>query len=83
MIVKSTGLDWKNEGDNGFVSDVIPYIKHGLAELEQHPEMYKQYEAPNGWGTIDGCKRFFRDILADWYVAQKKPYAHLMKFFIN
>ena len=35
MIVKSTGLDWKNEGDNGFVSDVIPYIKRCISSMKR------------------------------------------------
>jgi hypothetical protein len=66
MIVKSTGLEWKNEENNGLCKDVIPHITKGLAELINHPSRYKQYEAPNGWGTIDGCKRFFSQILQDW-----------------
>lgn len=66
MIVKSTGLEWKNEENNGLCKDVIPHIVIGLAELIAHPSRYRQYEAENGWGTIDGCKRFFHQILADW-----------------
>lgn len=66
MIVKSTGLEWKNEQNNGLCKDVIPYIANGYAELTKHPEKYKQYEAENGWGTVQGCKRFFRQILDDW-----------------
>ena len=66
MIVKSTGLEWKNEENNGLCKDVIPHIAKGLAELINHPSKYKQYEAPNGWGTLDGCKGFFKRILTDW-----------------
>ena len=66
MIVKSTGLEWKNEQNNGLCKDVIPYIANGYAELTKHPEKYKQYEAENGWGTVSGCKRFFRQILDGW-----------------
>lgn len=66
MIRKSTGLEWKNEENNGLCKDVIPYIRIGLLELVNHPSKYKQYEAPNGWGTVEGCKRFFRRILGDW-----------------
>lgn len=51
MIQKSTGLEWKNEEDNGLVKDVIPFIIHGLEELERFPDKYKQYESPNGWGN--------------------------------
>ena len=41
MIRKSTGLEWKNEEDNGLVKDVIPFIIHGLEELERFPNKYK------------------------------------------
>ena len=43
-----------------------PHIADGYAELTKHPEKYKQYEAENGWGTVSGCKRFFKQILDDW-----------------
>lgn len=66
IIVKSTGLEWKNEENNGFVKDVIPYIKRGLSELEYFPEKYKKYESPNGWGTIEGTKNFFKNIIISW-----------------
>lgn len=66
MIVKSTGLEWKNEEINGLCKDVIPHIIEGLKELMMYPGKYKQYEAENGWGTIEGCKRFFIQIIDDW-----------------
>ena len=66
MIRKATGLEWKNEENNGLVKDVIPSIAHGYEELSKHPEKYKKYEAENGWGTIEGTRRFFNQILVDW-----------------
>ena len=66
MIVKSTGLEWNNGENNGLCKDVVPHIADGLAELMKHPKKYKQYEAENGWGTIEGCKRFFTQIINDW-----------------
>ena len=66
MIVKSTGLKWENCENNGLCKDIIPYIAKGYAELTQHPEKYKQYESPNGWGTLHGCKQFFLRIMNDW-----------------
>ena len=66
MIRASTGLEWKNDADNGLVKDIIPCIMKGLEELEKYPEKYKKYEAPNGWGTVDGCKRFFVQCLKEW-----------------
>lgn len=66
MIVKSTGLEWKNAANNGLCKDVMPHIADGLAELMKYPKKYKQYEAENGWGTVEGCKRFFVRIIDDW-----------------
>lgn len=66
IIELSTGLPWLNEENNGLCKDIIPHIANGYAELTKHPEIYKQYEAENGWGTVQGCKKFFRQILDDW-----------------
>jgi hypothetical protein len=66
MIIKSTGLEWKNTKNNGLCKDVIPKIENGFWELTDYPEKYKQYESENGWGTIDGTKRFFQEILRSW-----------------
>ena len=66
MIVKSTGLEWKNEANNGLCKDVIPCIMKGFNELNEHPLKYKKYEAEDGWGTVDDCKEFFREIIRDW-----------------
>lgn len=72
MIRRSTGLEWKNEADNGLVKDIIPAIALGLAELERNRQKYKKYEAPNGWGTINGTIAFFRTILCDWEVLKNE-----------
>lgn len=66
MIIKSTGLEWRNEENNGLCKDIIPHIVDGLAELMEYPSKYKKYEAENGWGTIEGCKHFFARIINDW-----------------
>ena len=66
MIVKSTGLQWKNCENNGLCKDVIPFIEKGYKELTRYPEKYIQYEASNGWGTVESTKEFFKDILFAW-----------------
>lgn len=66
IIELSTGLPWINEANNGYVKDIIPHILKGYGELINHPEKYKEYEAPNGWGTVEGTKRFFKQIIDDW-----------------
>ena len=66
IIKLSTGLPWINEANNGLCKDVIPYIKKGLKELHKNGIKYKQYEAPNGWGTVGGTMRFFETIINEW-----------------
>lgn len=66
IIVRSTGLEWKNEANNGLCSEVMPHIYDGYAELGKHPSKYVQYEAENGWGTVKGTKHFFLEIIKDW-----------------
>lgn len=67
IIELSTGLPWENEANNGLVKDIIPRIEKGLHELVNYPHKYKQYESPNGWGTVDGTIHFFNRILKCWY----------------
>lgn len=85
MIVKSTGLDWKNEEDNGFCKDVIPKIQHGYLELSNKPKLYKQYESPNGWGTIEGTRGFFQNILNAWndLLLYEPEFVDIAKFWIQ
>ena len=66
MIVESTSLEWENEGNNGLCKDVLPHILDGMKELMKYPSKYKKYEASNGWGTIEDCKRFFANVLNAW-----------------
>ena len=66
MIMASTGLNWKNEQNNGLCIDIMPNILRGYYELTNRPEKYKQYESPNGWGTVLGCRSFFRALINDW-----------------
>lgn len=58
MIIKSTGLEWKNEENNGLCKDIIPHIVDGLSELVKYPNKYKKYEAENGWGQLKVVKDF-------------------------
>lgn len=68
IIKLSTGLEWKNEDNNGLVKDVIPKILKGRTELLTHPNKYKKYEASNGWGTVEGTIRFFDRIIEAWTI---------------
>lgn len=87
MIRKSTGLEWENEANNGLVKDIIPYIESGYAKLTQNPEAWKKYEAPNGWGTVNGCIHFFQRILESWEMFKSyyetRDFADIATFWIT
>lgn len=63
LIKQSSGWSIKNEENNGGVLPWIQMIEHGIAELVNRPERYKQYESPNGWGTVSGTLRFYKECL--------------------
>ena len=85
IIERSTGLPWNNEANNGLVKDVIPHIERGLHELVNYPYKYKEYESPNGWGTIDGTIHFFTRILESWraFVRYNEELADVVTFWIT
>lgn len=66
MIVKATGLEWHNCANNGLCIDIIPHIEKGYGELTKHPQKYKQFEASNGWGTVESTMQFFERIISAW-----------------
>ena len=64
-------MDWDYiQGEYYPLVDVLPKLKHGLAELTQFPEKYSQYEAKNGWGTLEGAVKcidsWIHEIEDDW-----------------
>ena len=63
LIKQSSGWEIKNCDSNGSIFEWANKIKKGIAELETSPEKYKQYESPNGWGTVEGTLSFYRDCL--------------------
>lgn len=85
IIVLSTGLPWKNEANNGLCSEVMPAIAKGLHELEANPKKYKPYEAENGWGTVEGTVRFFKQILRAWRELEREEpqLAQMATFWIG
>ena len=63
LIKQSSGWEIKNEDNNGPILPWMEQIRHGIAELEKRPGKYRKYEAPNGWGTISGTLRFYKDCM--------------------
>lgn len=85
IITKSTGLEWKNGQNNGLCSDVVKRIKEGLFELQINYNSYIKYESPNGWGTVRGTIRFFKEIIEAWddLIAEDEELAKIATFWIE
>lgn len=85
IIVKSTGLPWENCKNNGLCKDVIPQIIKGHQELIENGNAYKQYESPNGWGTVKDTIRFFARIIAAWedFLRWHEELADVVTFWVE
>lgn len=56
-------MDWDySQGVYYPMAEVLPKLKRGLAELTEHPEEYRRYNPPNGWGDLEGARK----CLANW-----------------
>ena len=45
-------------------AQLIPLLAAGLEKLEAHPEHYRQFDAPNGWGRYEHFVLWVREYLA-------------------
>jgi len=43
--------------------DIIQILEDGLHKLKLHPEKYKKYDSPNGWGKYEHFVPFVEDVL--------------------
>lgn len=56
MFVACMNWNYK-QGECYPMTEVLPKLRHGLEQLVEHPEKYRQYEPENGWGTLNGAIR--------------------------
>lgn len=83
MFVACMGWDYE-QGQWYNLKEVFPKILHGAAELTQHPGQYRQYNSPNGWGTVSSarecltsvCNKVAEIVSGDWSW-NKIPLEHL------
>lgn len=71
MFVACMDWDYK-QGEYYPMTEVLPKLRRGLRELEEHPGKYRQYEPENGWGTLGGAIDCFRSWIHEltednWY----------------
>lgn len=63
---------WWEVFHNKSAKDTLPLLETIIWEFENKPAEYKQYDAPNGWGTVGGVLERFKDMKE---VAEKFPSA--------
>ena len=66
IIVEFTELEWKNEENNGFCTDVIPKIRKGKRNLEVAIEKYDKSKSSYSLGDLRTVDNFLFEILDDW-----------------
>jgi hypothetical protein len=52
---------WRPD-EHGYLkaSHILPVLERGLVALESEPRRFKQYDAPNGWGTYEQFVQWLR-----------------------
>lgn len=50
-------------GEKVTAEQLIKPLQEGLEKLKANPEYYKQFNAPNGWGTYDDFIPFIERVL--------------------
>lgn len=57
-------MDWDFEqGEWYCVANVLPNIEQGIHELTFNSKEYKQYNSPNGWGTVSSALNSLKSLL--------------------
>ena len=51
---------WRGGGKRA--GDVLPAMQAALEDMRARPEHYKQFDAPNGWGTYPDAVLFLEDV---------------------
>jgi hypothetical protein len=50
-------------GDGLIAGEQVPALEVGLLDMEKNPDHYKQFDAPNGWGTYVQALPWLREVL--------------------
>lgn len=64
-----------NSWNGNRASDVLPNLREGYSELVYHADKYKQYESPNGWGTVPDTANFLKSMITN---CEEYPFAYII-----
>ena len=62
MFRAAMGWDFK-QGEYYRVSEIIDHLFQGIEELTIHSAKYRQYNAPNGWGSTSGALECLQSVI--------------------
>ena len=60
--IKEVCGSYPSEWDGKKCSEMLPVITQGCDRLRSHSQEYRQFEASNGWGTVETTLKFLNDI---------------------
>jgi len=53
-----------------FARELTQYLEEGYMNLTSHPEVYKEYNPENGWGSYEGLVKFVYEY---WQACKQYP----------
>ena len=53
-----------------FARELAQYLEEGYMNLTSHPEVYKEYNPENGWGSYEGLVKFVYEY---WQACKQYP----------
>lgn len=57
-MIKEVCGSYPSEWDNRSCSELLPVLNTGCKELRAYSQKYRQFEAKNGWGTVETTLEF-------------------------
>ena len=85
IIVDFTGLEWKNEANNGLCTDVIPKIRQGSENIRAAIKEYDESNSPYSLDDLHTVDNFLSKILYDWrdFCSYHHDLVHHVTFWIT
>lgn len=62
---------------NPTAEKLVQHLESGLLKLRSHPDHYRQFDSPNGWGTYENFVPFVEEVLK---ACKKHPKANVMAY---
>lgn len=64
-MLGAVGIDW-DELTGKPMAEVCERLKLGIDRLKQHPETFKAWNPPNGWGDYDSLLEVLEEIVHEF-----------------